>query len=215
MLAYMLGIHNYRCCPHNYGMGWPYYAQELWFATWDKGLCAAMYGDSQVTAKVGAGATTVTVTEDTDYPFSDTITLTMGTPGAVAFPLYLRIPEWCTGRRRRVNGTVVTGHRRGRLVRHRRPDLEQRRQGHRHAADAHHRADLGEERQRDQRRQRAADVLAVDRGALAAHRRHRRVADQRGVRQLAVELRPAPRPGQPAGDGHPQTGGPGGEPVHP
>jgi hypothetical protein len=109
MLAYMLGIHNYRCCPHNYGMGWPYYAQELWFATWDKGLCAAMYGNSQVTAKVGANATTVTVTEDTDYPFSDTITLTMGTPGAVAFPLYLRIPKWSTGAVVRVNGTVVTG----------------------------------------------------------------------------------------------------------
>src|SRR5258707_1006383 len=67
MLAYMLGIHNYRCCPHNYGMGWPYYAQELWFGTWDNGLCASMYGASQVTAKVGAGGTTVTIVEDTDY----------------------------------------------------------------------------------------------------------------------------------------------------
>ncbi|MER7278909.1 RICIN domain-containing protein [Dactylosporangium sp. NPDC000244] len=109
MLAYMLGIHNYRCCPHNYGMGWPYYAQELWFGTWDNGLCASMYGASQVTAKVGANGTTVTITEDTDYPFSDTITFTLGTPGAVSFPLYLRIPGWSTGAQVRVNGTLVTG----------------------------------------------------------------------------------------------------------
>ncbi|GGM44395.1 RICIN domain-containing protein [Dactylosporangium sucinum] len=109
MLAYMLGIHNYRCCPHNYGMGWPYYAQELWFATWDRGLCAAMYGASSVTAKVGANATTVTITEDTDYPFGDTVTLTMSTPGSVSFPLYLRIPKWSNGASVRVNGTLVTG----------------------------------------------------------------------------------------------------------
>ena len=24
MLAFKPGIHDYRCCPHNYGMGWPY-----------------------------------------------------------------------------------------------------------------------------------------------------------------------------------------------
>jgi hypothetical protein len=109
MLAYMLGIHNYRCCPHNYGMGWPYYAQELWFGTWDNGLCAAMYGASQVTAKVGASGTTVTIAEDTDYPFSDTITLTLSAPGAVSFPLYLRIPGWSNGAQVRVNGALVTG----------------------------------------------------------------------------------------------------------
>jgi hypothetical protein len=89
MLAYMLGIHNYLCCPHNYGMGWPYYAQELWFATSDCGLCAAMYGASQVTAKVGTSGTTVTVTEDTDYPFKDTVRITLATPGSVNFPLHL------------------------------------------------------------------------------------------------------------------------------
>ncbi|MEU7875050.1 RICIN domain-containing protein [Dactylosporangium sp. NPDC049140] len=109
MLAYMLGIHNYRCCPHNYGMGWPYYAQELWFGTWDNGLCAAMYGASQVTAKVGASGTTVTIAEDTDYPFSDTVTFTLSTPGPVSFPLYLRVPGWSQGAQVRVNGTLVTG----------------------------------------------------------------------------------------------------------
>jgi hypothetical protein len=55
MLAYMYmpGVYYYRCCPHNYGFGWPYYSEELWLATWDNGLCASMYAACQVTALVG------------------------------------------------------------------------------------------------------------------------------------------------------------------
>ena len=30
MQAYQPGVDNYRCCPHNYGMGWPYYVEEMW-----------------------------------------------------------------------------------------------------------------------------------------------------------------------------------------
>ena len=75
MQAYMLGIDNYRCCPHNYGMGWPYYVEEMWAATPDDGLGATLHGPSRVTAKVADG-TTVTITADTAYPFTDTITFT-------------------------------------------------------------------------------------------------------------------------------------------
>ncbi|MCS0606307.1 glycoside hydrolase family 127 protein [Streptomyces sp. LP11] len=94
MQAFMPGVDQYRCCPHNYGMGWPYFTEELWLATPDKGLAAAMYAPSQVTAKVADG-TAVTVTETTDYPFDDTVTLTISAPKPLAFPLYLRIPGWC------------------------------------------------------------------------------------------------------------------------
>ena len=61
----------YRCCQHNVSHGWPYYAEELWLATPDRGLCASLYAASEVTAKVGDG-TTVKITEETDYPFSET-----------------------------------------------------------------------------------------------------------------------------------------------
>ncbi|GAA5040785.1 beta-L-arabinofuranosidase domain-containing protein [Streptomyces similanensis] len=94
MQAYMPGVHQYRCCPHNYGMGWPYYAEEMWLASVDGGLCASLYGESSVRAKVGDG-TTVTVTEHTEYPFQDTVTFKVSTPRAVSFPLYLRVPGWC------------------------------------------------------------------------------------------------------------------------
>jgi len=106
MQAYMLGIDNYRCCPHNYGMGWPYYVEEMWAATPDAGLVATLHGPSRVTARVADG-TDVTITADTTYPFGDTITYTVDTPTALAFPLYLRIPGWCAGPALTVNGAAV------------------------------------------------------------------------------------------------------------
>lgn len=104
MQAYMPGVHQYRCCPHNYGQGWPYFTEQLWLATPDSGLCAAMYAPSEVTAKVADG-TEVTITEDTQYPFDDEITLTVATRQPVSFPLYLRIPGWCQKPEILVNGS--------------------------------------------------------------------------------------------------------------
>ncbi|MGQ4511143.1 RICIN domain-containing protein [Streptomyces sp. DW26H14] len=106
MRAYMAGVDQYRCCPHNYGMGWPYFTEELWLAAPDGGLCAAMYAPSEVTAKVADG-TAVTFTERTDYPFADTVTLTLSTPRTVTFPLHLRIPGWCDAPVLRVGGEQV------------------------------------------------------------------------------------------------------------
>ncbi|MEU4190437.1 beta-L-arabinofuranosidase domain-containing protein [Kribbella sp. NPDC026611] len=103
MQAYKYGVHQYRCCPHNYGMGWPYYAQELWLATTDNGLAASMYAASKVTARVAAGET-VSIVQDTDYPFSETIRFTVQTPHSVRFPLYLRRPGWAHEVQLRVNG---------------------------------------------------------------------------------------------------------------
>ncbi|GGV42978.1 hypothetical protein GCM10010495_70760 [Kitasatospora herbaricolor] len=106
MQAYQAGVDQYRCCPHNYGMGWPYFLEELWLATPDHGLAAAMYAASTVTAKVADG-TTVTLTETTDYPFTETVALRLSTPRAVAFPLYLRVPGWCQAPVLTVNGAAV------------------------------------------------------------------------------------------------------------
>jgi hypothetical protein len=85
----------YRCCQHNVAHGWPYYAEELWLATQDRGLCASLYGESIVTAKVGAAGSEVEVVEYTDYPFSDEVRFKVVTAKPVRFPLYLRIPGWC------------------------------------------------------------------------------------------------------------------------
>jgi hypothetical protein len=85
----------YRCCQHNVSHGWPYLAEELWLATHDKGLCASIYAPSEVTAKVGDG-TEVRVTEETGYPFREQIYFKLALSRPTRFPLYLRVPGWCS-----------------------------------------------------------------------------------------------------------------------
>lgn len=85
---------RHRCCQHNGGQGWPYFAENLWSATSDNGLAAILYSANKVTAKVGNG-TEIIITEDTHYPFEETIIFNISTSQQVHFPLYLRIPGWC------------------------------------------------------------------------------------------------------------------------
>ncbi|WP_420037004.1 beta-L-arabinofuranosidase domain-containing protein [Streptomyces sp. cg28] len=105
MQSFQPGVDQYRCCPHNYGMGWPYFTEELWLATPDGGLAAALYAPSEVRTRIGDA--TVTVREETDYPFDETVTLTLSTDKPVAFPLRLRVPGWCDKPRLAVNGRTV------------------------------------------------------------------------------------------------------------
>ena len=96
----------YRCCQHNVSHGWPYYAEELWLATPDNGLCASLYAPSEVAAKVADGTKAI-IREETDYPFRDTVELKMSLPQATQFPLYLRVPQWCEGASVKINGEAV------------------------------------------------------------------------------------------------------------
>lgn len=97
----------YRCCQHNVSHGWPYYAEELWLATHDGGLCASLYAESEVRAKVGDG-TEVRIAESTDYPFGEEVKFKIATDRTVTFPLSLRIPRWCEGASVKVNGKKVS-----------------------------------------------------------------------------------------------------------
>ncbi len=103
--------HIHRCCQHNSGHGWPYYAQHLWLATADNGLAAVLYAPSRVTAKVGKG-TEVTISESTHYPFDENIELTVKTDKPVRFPLYLRVPGWTRNPIVEINGkaTKIKAH---------------------------------------------------------------------------------------------------------
>ena len=96
-----------RCCQHNHGMGWPYYAEHLVMATADGGLATMLYAANETTAKVGADGKTVKLTQTTNYPFDETVSLTLASDGDIEFPLYLRIPEWAANATVKVNGTSV------------------------------------------------------------------------------------------------------------
>jgi hypothetical protein len=95
--------YEHRCCQHNCGMGWPYFAQGLWQATPGNGLAAVNYCASEVKATVGS-STEVTIAQETRYPFDGQVELTLNPAAAVRFPLYLRIPAWCAKPEVALNG---------------------------------------------------------------------------------------------------------------
>ena len=84
---------NYGCCTANFHQGWPKFAANLWMATPDGGLAAVAYAPCEVKACVRGGAK-VAVVVSTDYPFHDSIRMTIQTLTPVHFPISLRIPRW-------------------------------------------------------------------------------------------------------------------------
>jgi DUF1680 family protein len=92
---------NFGCCTANLHQGWPKLAAHLWMAAPGDGLAAVVYAPSEVKARV-AGGVEVTIVEETEYPFRDTIRLTVHTTEPARFPLHLRVPGWAKGARARV-----------------------------------------------------------------------------------------------------------------
>ena len=86
---------NFGCCTANMHQGWPKFAAHLLMRTPDEGIAVVAW------APCVAGFTTrqvpVTVAVDTDYPFRETVGLTVTTERAARFPLMLRVPRWAAG----------------------------------------------------------------------------------------------------------------------
>ena len=114
---------GYPCCTSNMHQGWPKFTQNLWYATGtsgpdNRGLAALVYAPSTVKATVANG-TEVTIREETNYPFTETVRFTMTTSGgvkSVTFPFHLRIPAWCKKAVILVNGQVVNESAGNRIV---------------------------------------------------------------------------------------------------
>ncbi len=87
---------GYACCRSNFHFGWPKFVHNMWMATADHGLSVAAYGPNTVTAEVGKEKATVTIDQETNYPFHEKATLTVATERPATFPLELRIPGWCS-----------------------------------------------------------------------------------------------------------------------
>ena len=97
---------GFPCCVHNYQMGWPLFVASMWMSTSDGGIAVGAYGPNTVTATVG-NDTTLTITQTTNYPYEDTITLTLNADKTDTYPIYIRIPEWCTSPSVSVNGHTI------------------------------------------------------------------------------------------------------------
>ena len=86
---------NFGCCTANMHQGWPKFAAHLWMASPDGGLVAAAWAPCRVEATTRGVPVRVDV--ETDYPFRNTIAVTVTPSGTVRFPLRLRVPAWATG----------------------------------------------------------------------------------------------------------------------
>jgi hypothetical protein len=84
------------CCIGEANRVYPNFVTDaMWLATPDGGLAAVCFGPCTVTARVGREGKSVTITEETRYPFDETVRFLFRGPDALRFPLSLRIPGWC------------------------------------------------------------------------------------------------------------------------
>lgn len=113
----VLGMRSgYTCCLANMHQGWTKFAANLWYSSPDNGLAAMLYSPNEIVAKVGKDASEIRINEVTDYPFNNSIRFEISAKKDVAFPLYLRIPSWCSEAVVSLNGSVVRKEKGGRVI---------------------------------------------------------------------------------------------------
>ena len=98
--------HSPLCCTAALNRIVPWFVTHMWMATYDNGLAATCYGPCKVTAWVADGVPVVIFCK-TDYPFNDTIDLSVQPAREPAFPLDFHIPAWCAAPALSVNGSAV------------------------------------------------------------------------------------------------------------
>ena len=84
--------HETPCCTGNVSRAMPNYVSRMWMRM-NGGLAATLFGPSEV--KTGINGQKLSIVQETDYPFRDTISFEVKTEKPLSFPLALRIPEWC------------------------------------------------------------------------------------------------------------------------
>jgi uncharacterized protein len=97
--------HEVLCCVGNLNRVIPNYIMNMWMKTPDNGIAATLYGPSRLTADIGG--VDIELTCVTDYPFGEDLRIVVALSREKTFPLYLRIPEWCSGPVITLNGTEI------------------------------------------------------------------------------------------------------------
>jgi DUF1680 family protein len=98
-----------QCCPGEVNRIMPNYASRMWMSDGKGGVVAALFGPSTFTARVGKSGQEVTLVEETNYPFSETVDFQVRTSKPVRFKLHVRIPAWCRKPLLTVNGQPYKG----------------------------------------------------------------------------------------------------------
>ena len=99
--------HDVECCTGNVNRFMPYYVEQMWLSAPNNGLVASLFGPTSVDVTVGENKTPIKVTENTNYPFSDTIEFKFQMEESTEFPFFIRIPEWSKNTQILVNGNAI------------------------------------------------------------------------------------------------------------
>lgn len=85
--------HQTECCAGNVHRIMPNYVDRMWMRGKDGEVVSTLFGPSEYSFK--ADGKTVTVKEETEYPFDETVTYSFRNPGGSKIKFSVRIPEWC------------------------------------------------------------------------------------------------------------------------
>lgn len=105
-MAYRI-VHGPACCNGNMNRMIPLFCSRQWMKKGDNGIVAAMYAPSSFTTKLKGSKNEITIQEETNYPFEETIRFRMKMKRSTPFSFWLRIPQWCKGASITVNGQAA------------------------------------------------------------------------------------------------------------
>lgn len=93
--------HHCPCCPPNIARLIGAIGTYMYGVS-DRAVAIHLYGES--TARLNVGGKQVTITQEGDYPWAETVTLRVGVAAPVRFALHLRVPDWARGATVAING---------------------------------------------------------------------------------------------------------------
>lgn len=93
-----------ECCTGEVHRIMPNYVSRMWMER-DGDPAAVLYGPSVHTFE--RDDSTVTIAEETSYPFAEQIDFSVNTAKPVRFALWVRVPGWCVGATFSVNGKAI------------------------------------------------------------------------------------------------------------
>ena len=107
--------HDTECCVGNINRAMPNYVIRQWMkipannsdTSPNPGIAAILYGPSELSTTINDHP--ITITQQTDYPFRETITFKIQTTHPINFTLHLRIPGWCQAAKVTINNKPFTG----------------------------------------------------------------------------------------------------------
>jgi DUF1680 family protein len=105
---------GYTCCTANMHQGWTKFTTHLWYATPQGGLAALEYSPNEI--KTTVKGESITIAEETNYPFEDVINFKFTMKKPVTMPLQLRIPAWCTEAVVTLNGKPLRTAKGGQII---------------------------------------------------------------------------------------------------